>query len=59
MIMLRRMMGIMTIEKIGIEEIRARAGGVANLSEKIREARLGWLGHVERNTENAVDSAKY
>ena len=28
------------------EEIRAMTG-VANISEKIREARLRWLGHVE------------
>ena len=44
------MMGIERIEKIRNEEIRARAG-VANISEKIREARLRWLGHVERKTE--------
>ena len=37
--MLRWMMGIKRIEKIRNEEIRARAG-VANISEKIREARL-------------------
>ena len=35
-------MGIKRIEKIRTEEIRARAG-VANISEKIREVRLGWL----------------
>ena len=27
---------------------------MANISEKIREARLMWLGHVERNTEDVV-----
>ena len=27
-------------------------GIVANISEKIRETRLRWLGHVERNTED-------
>ena len=32
-------------KKISIEEIKARAG-VANKSEKIREVRLRWLGHV-------------
>ncbi len=32
------------------EEIRA-GSGVANISENIREARLRWLGHVERKTE--------
>ena len=35
------------------EEIRARTG-VAKISEKIREARLRWLGHVERKTEEDV-----
>ena len=51
--MLRWMMGIKRIEKIRNKEIRARAG-VANISEKIREARLRWLGHVERKTEEDV-----
>ena len=31
------------------EEIRARTG-VTNISVKIIEAILRWLGHVERNT---------
>ena len=39
--MLRWMMGIKRIEKIRNEEIRARTC-VANISEKIREARLRW-----------------
>ena len=43
--MLIWMMGIKRIEKIRNEEIRPRAG-VANISEKIREARLRWLRHV-------------
>ena len=47
------MMGIKTIEMIGTDGIRARAG-VANMREKIREARPRWLGHAERNTEEAV-----
>ncbi len=34
-------------------EIRARAG-VANISEKMREARLRWLGHVEGNTDKIL-----
>ena len=46
-------MGIKRIEKIRTEEIRAREG-VANISEKIREAKLRWLGHVERKTEEDV-----
>ena len=46
-------MGIKRIEKIRTEEIRAREG-VANISEKIREAKLRWLGHVERKTEDDV-----
>ena len=51
--MLRWVMGIKRIEMIRNEETRARAG-VANISEKIREARLRWLGHVERKTEEDV-----
>ena len=51
--MLRWMMGIKRIEKIRNEEITARAR-VANISEKIREAKLRWLGHVERKTEEDV-----
>ena len=39
------LMGIKRIEKIRNEEIRARAGA-ANISEKIREVRLIWLGHT-------------
>ena len=35
------------------EEIRSRTG-VANISEKIREDRLIWLGHVETKTEEDV-----
>ena len=48
--MLRCMMGIKRIEKVRTEEIRARAG-VGNIREKIREARLRWLGQVARKTE--------
>ena len=48
--MLMWMMGIKRIEKIRTKEIRARAG-VANISKNIREARLRWLGHMERKTE--------
>ena len=51
--MLRWMMGIKRIEKIRTEEIRAKAG-VANISEKIREAGLKRLGHEERMTEDDV-----
>ena len=29
-------------------------GGVANIGEKMREARLRWLCHVERKTEEDV-----
>ena len=46
-------MGIKRIEKIRTEGIRTRAG-VANVSEKIREARLRWLGHEERKTDEDV-----
>ena len=46
--MLRWMMGIKRIEKM-----RSWAG-VANMSKKIREARLRWSGHLERKTEDEV-----
>ena len=46
-IILRGMMRIKKIEKIRNEEIRARTG-LANISEKIGEARLRWLGYVKR-----------
>ena len=46
-------MGIRMIEEIRNEEIRPREG-VANISEKIREARLIWLEHVERKIEEDV-----
>ena len=51
--MLRWMMGKKRIEKIGNEEVRATAG-LANISEKLREAILRWLGHVERKIEEDV-----
>ena len=51
--MLRWMTGIKRIEKIRNEEVKARAG-VSNISEKIREARLRWLGHVERKSDEDV-----
>ena len=51
--MLRWLMGIKWIEKIRTEEIIARAG-IANISEKIREARLRCLGHVVRKREEDV-----
>ena len=46
-------MGINRIESIIKEEIRANTG-VTNISDKIREARLRWLGHVERKKEEVV-----
>ena len=46
-------MGIKRVERIRNEEIRARAC-VANISEKVREARLRWLGHVERKSGEDV-----
>ena len=52
---LRWLMGIKRIENIRNEEGTARTG-VANTSVHIREARLRWLGHVERNTEEDVSS---
>ena len=47
------MMGVDMIEKIKNEGIRARTA-IANISHNIREARLIWLGHVERKTEDNV-----
>ena len=51
--MLRWMMGIKRIENMRTECLRARSG-VANESEKIREARLRLLGYFERNIEDVV-----
>ena len=51
--MLRWMIGITRIEKIKNEDIRPRAG-VVKISEKIIEARLRWLGHVERMIDENV-----
>ena len=42
--------GIKSFEKTRTVEIRA----VVEMATSIREARLGWLGHVERKTENEV-----
>ena len=39
-------MGMKRIEKIRTETIREMAG-VTNISKKIKETRLRWLGHVE------------
>ena len=46
-------MGLKRIEKIRNEEIIPMAG-VGNISEKLREARLRWLGYVEENAEYDV-----
>ena len=51
--MLTWMTGITRTEKTKNEEIRSKAC-VANISEKIREARLVWLGHAERETDADV-----
>ena len=40
-------MGIKRIDNIRTEEIRTRPG-MTNISKKMREAGLIWLGHVER-----------
>ena len=45
--MLRWMLGIRRVEKIRNEDIRVRVR-VLNVREEIREARLFWLGHIER-----------
>ena len=52
--MLRWMMVIKWTENITNEDIRARES-VTNISKKIREVRLIWLGHVERKSkEDAI-----
>ena len=48
-------MGIKRIEKIRNEETRAREG-VANISEKIRQARLRWLRQVDRKKDREICS---
>ena len=47
------MVGIRSIEKIRNERVTARAG-VANRSYKTREARLQWMGHVDRKKDIQV-----
>ena len=57
--MLRWIMGIKKIENIMNEEIRVRTS-VANISEKIREARLVWFGEKDRrrcSNENMDDGS--
>ena len=51
--MLRWMIGIKRIVKIRNEEIIAMAG-LANIGDNIREATLGWLGHVVRKRLNKI-----
>ena len=51
--MLRWMTGITSIANINNGEMRAGAG-VENITEKIREEILRWLGHLERNTEEDI-----
>ena len=48
------MMAIKMIAMFRSEEIRARAC-VTNISETIREARLRWLGHEERERERETE----
>ena len=47
---LRQLMVTKRIEKIRTHETRAK-GGRVNVSGKVREAGLVWLGHVDGNTE--------
>ena len=48
--MLRWMLGISLRERRRNDDIRAEAGVVA-ISEKIREARMRWFGHIMRREE--------
>lgn len=48
--MLRWMLGISLRDRLRNEEIRRRAG-IVKISDKIREARLRWYGHVLRKPE--------
>ena len=58
MTMLRRMMGKKRTKMFSTEEIRPRTG-VANISEKIREARLKWLGKDDRQVRRSNDNIAY
>ena len=49
--MIRWIMGISLMDRCTNEEIR-RCAGVVCIAEKLREARLRWLGHVERRDQD-------
>jgi hypothetical protein len=50
--MLRWIMGISLKDHKRNEDIR-KAVGVANITDKVRETRLRWYGHVRRREEHA------
>ena len=47
--MLRFTLGVTKLDKVRNEYIRGTAG-VRRPGEKLREGRLGWLGHLKRRT---------
>ncbi|XP_047492218.1 uncharacterized protein LOC125041374 [Penaeus chinensis] len=51
--MLRWSLGFTKLDKVRNEDIRERVK-VAVISEKLRESRLRWLGHVVRRNEDYV-----
>ena len=56
--MLRWIMGVSRLERCTNEEIR-KAAGVVSITEKLREARLRWVGHVVRREEESwIQKAK-
>ncbi|KIH43262.1 hypothetical protein ANCDUO_26736 [Ancylostoma duodenale] len=51
--MLRWMAGVMRLDRICNEDIRDRFG-IAAISDKLRESRLRWYGHVSRAKEGTA-----
>ena len=51
---LRRILKIRWQDRITNEEVRRRAGGGKSILERVQDAQLRWLGHVERMEEQRL-----